>query len=222
MAKEQWDFVFDQVLGHEGAYSSIRSDPGNWTGGKVGVGKLLGTKYGIAANTYPDLDIKNLTVAQAKAIYKRDFWDRLRCDELPEGVDLAVFDSGVNSGRSRAAKWLQASVDVAVDGILGPATVKATQAQPDPAQLVDELCDRRLDFLQDQPTWRTFGTGWSRRVANIRKVGKQMVKNAQAVETPAPGPNYGLSEEVVGVYRSGGGIPLRVKLDGVIYELSRV
>lgn len=87
---------------YEGGMSRDPNDPGNWTGGKVGVGSLLGTKYGIAANSYPNVDIPNLTEAQAAAIFKRDYWDKVAGDQQPVGVDLCVYDIAVNSGAGRA------------------------------------------------------------------------------------------------------------------------
>ena len=91
------------TLGFEGVYSTVRADPGNWTGGKVGKGELKGTKKGIAASAYPDLDIVHLTDAEIAAIYERDYWRPIRGDELPAGPDLMTFDFAVNSGTSRGA-----------------------------------------------------------------------------------------------------------------------
>jgi Glycosyl hydrolase 108 len=87
------------ILPHEGGYSNDRNDPGNWTGGKVGKGELHGTKYGIAANTYPKLDIKNLTIAQAEDMYKRDYWDAYHLGELKsQGIADEFCDEIVNGG----------------------------------------------------------------------------------------------------------------------------
>ena len=104
-------------------------DAGNWTGGKVGVGINKGTKYGIASNSYPNLDIKNLTLDQAKAIYRRDYWNKAKCDDLPDGLRFHVFDVAVNSGVSRGIKTLQQAVSVSVDGIVGPKTIAAAKSQ---------------------------------------------------------------------------------------------
>lgn len=141
------------TLGYEGGYSSIRSDPGNWTGGKVGKGVLKGTKWGIAASSHPNLDIKNLTLDQAGAIYKPQYWDTVNGDRLAAGVDLATFDAGVMSGPSRGLKWLMASV-----------------GGPDD-QTVKKLCAKRLGFVQSLKTWKTFGKGWASRIAGIEAKG---------------------------------------------------
>ena len=67
-----FDVIFDRVLGHEGGFQADPRDRGNWTGGEVGKGELKGTKYGVAAMTYPELDIESLTKADAKIIFRRD------------------------------------------------------------------------------------------------------------------------------------------------------
>lgn len=93
------------ILPHEGGFSNDRQDPGNWTGGKVGKGKFMGTKYGIAANTYglalakQGRTIKSLTVAEAEAIYKRDYWDAYRLGDLKsQGIADEICDEIVNGG----------------------------------------------------------------------------------------------------------------------------
>uniref|UniRef100_UPI00300B3D77 glycosyl hydrolase 108 family protein n=1 Tax=Acinetobacter higginsii TaxID=70347 RepID=UPI00300B3D77 len=102
-----FDKAFDRLIGHEAGYSSDKRDPGNWTGGKVGIGVLKGTKFGIAANTYPNLDIKNLTIEQAKQIYKKDWWDKLGADSLHSSIVFQLLDFAVNAGKARAIKELQ-------------------------------------------------------------------------------------------------------------------
>ncbi|WP_348629672.1 glycosyl hydrolase 108 family protein [Mesorhizobium sp. WSM3860] len=100
-------------------------------------------------------------------LYRRFYWDAVSGDELPDGVDYAVFDFAVNSGPGRAAKYLQAALGVAQDGRIGPATLAAARAKP-AGVVIDMLCDARLAFLQRLPTWPTFGNGWRARVASVR------------------------------------------------------
>lgn len=90
------------VLRWEGGLSTDENDPGNWVGGAVGKGALVGTKYGISAASYPGLDIPNLTVAQAGAIYRRDYWEPLGCDKLRASLALLHFDTGINMGKGAA------------------------------------------------------------------------------------------------------------------------
>lgn len=169
-----FDEAFRVLIGHEGGLSLNRNDRGNWTSGKVGVGELRGTKYGISAMSYPQEDIRNLTLDRAKAIYKRDFWNKVRGDELPYVVAFNLFDGAVNIGPSRAIKWMQEAAGVAADGILGPKSLAAFQRHPE--ALAARYNGVRLRFMAGLSTWPTFGKGWARRIAD----------NLMAVETTAP------------------------------------
>ncbi len=165
-----FDKAFELLIGHEGGYTTLRSDPGNWTGGKVGVGVLKGTKYGIAATSYPNEDIKNLTLARAKQIYKRDYWDKVWGDKLPASLAFHVFDMAVNSGISRGVKLLQKTVGSAQDGIMGPTTLRAAQAMDVNAAIMLYNANR-LKFYTSLSTFGTFGKGWTNRVANNLELG---------------------------------------------------
>lgn len=166
MAKGNLPACLAVTLPHEGGYTRDTRDPGNWTGGKVGVGELKGTNMGIAAHSYPHLDIKNLTQADVIPIYEHNYWAPVRGGDLPFGVDLAVFDYGVNSGTGRAAKELQRVVGAKVDGKIGNETVKAT-IMADGKKTIKSICARRLSFMQSLKIWETFKRGWSRRVADV-------------------------------------------------------
>jgi lysozyme family protein len=154
---------FAFTLGAEGGYSDNAADPGNWTGGAVGNGELRGTKFGISAGAYPQLDIANLTQAQAEEIYRRDYWAALQGDNLPLPVAMVAFDAAVNAGPRRAISWLQLAAGLPADGMLGPATLAALNAG-DPAALAREALVRRLEFSTHLATWASFGLGWSRRI----------------------------------------------------------
>ena len=156
--------AFNRLIGHEAGYSNDKRDPGNWTGGKVGVGELKGTKYGIAANTYPNLDIKNLTLEQAKAIYKKDWWDKLGADSLHPSIVFQLWDFAVNAGKPRAIKELQQVVGVPADGLIGPKTIAAVKAM-DVNDVLLKLTAERLKFYTSLSTWSTYGKGWTNRVA---------------------------------------------------------
>lgn len=158
----------ERVLGHEGRFTANRADPGNWTGNKVGVGELKGTNWGIAAGSYPSLNIAGLTREDAIRIYERDFWDAVRGDELPPMLAFQALDVAVNHGPSRARKLLQLAAGVAADGVIGPITLAALRAA-DPNDLTFRFLAERLDFYTSLPTWGVFGKGWTRRVAgNLR------------------------------------------------------
>lgn len=167
-----FDEAFKRLIGHEGGYSTDRRDPGNWTGGRVGVGTLKGTKFGLAANTYPNLDIKNLTLAQAKAIYKKDWWDKLGADGMHSAIVFQLWDFAINAGRSRAIKELQQAVGVSADGIIGPQTLAAVNSH-DLNDVILSLTAERLKFYTSLSTFKTYGKGWTNRVADNLKYAAQ-------------------------------------------------
>ncbi len=165
---DQFDKFIRRILSHEGGFSQDRTDPGNWTGGRVGVGQLKGTKFGIAANTYPTLDIRNLTWEKAVEIYRRDFWVKSKAGMLPPAAGFQLLDAAVNSGIFRASQWLQRAVRVADDGIIGPAT-RAAIAKADSSDLVMRFLAERIDFMTGLKNWPNHGKGWARRIAaNLR------------------------------------------------------
>lgn len=165
-----FDEAFKTTVGHEGGFTSNPKDAGNWTGGKVSVGVNKGTKYGIASNTYPNEDIKNLTLERAKFLYKRDFWDKAKCDSLPNGLRFHVFDVSVNSGVSRGVKTLQQALGVTADGIIGNNTINASLTQKQDEVLV-RFYSFRILFYTSLDLFVTFGKGWMNRVANNLKIG---------------------------------------------------
>jgi lysozyme family protein len=154
---------FAFTLGAEGGYSNDAADPGNWTGGTIGSGELRGTKYGISAAAYPQLDIQNLTEDAAEAIYHRDYWAVLQGDALPLPVALVAFDAAVNAGPRRAIIWLQQAAGCNADGVLGPATLTAISSA-DSLVIARDALARRLDFSARLPAWQNFGLGWARRI----------------------------------------------------------
>lgn len=159
-----FDTAFDRLIGHEGSYSEDPRDPGNWTGGRPNVGELKGTKFGIAANTYGDIDIKGLTLEHAKAIYKRDWWDKIYADELPFALAFQMWDFAVNAGMPKSVQGVQYAVGTAQDGRMGPATLGAVKR----TELNDILLRfnaYRLRHYTSLSTWPTWGKGWTNRVA---------------------------------------------------------
>lgn len=156
--------AFARTVGHEGGYQAHPEDRGNWTGGRVGVGELKGTNFGISAASYPHLDIKGLTVEAAKLIYLRDFWHAIRGDELPAPIAIEVFDGQVHHGD--AAKFmLQRALRVAADGVIGPITIAAAQAA-DVCVVRARFLGERLLLMTDLSTWGAFGRGWARRIGH--------------------------------------------------------
>ena len=165
---DRFPIFINRLLSHEGGYTVDRRDPGNWTGGRVDVGQLKGTKFGIAANTYPTLDIKNLTRDQAIAIYRRDFWEAAKCDKLAPVVAFQLLDGAVNSGITQATRWLQRAVGVADDGRIGNVTLAAIKAT-DGNDIAYRFNADRIDFMTRLKNWSVHGAGWMRRIAgNLR------------------------------------------------------
>jgi lysozyme family protein len=161
-----FDEAFEIVIGHEGGFTDNSKDPGNWAGGRVGVGALKGTKYGISAASYPGEDIPGMTLDRARSLYKRDYWDKVRGDELPFPVAFVLFDGAINSGPAKSIMWMQEAAGVASDGKFGPITLAAIM-KADPDVLASRATGYRLKFMTDLSTWPTFGKGWARRVAAI-------------------------------------------------------
>lgn len=149
------------TLGYEGGFSVDRADPGNWTGGAVGRGTLAGTNFGISAAAHPTLDIRALTPTSVASIYRAEYWMPAGCDALAPGLDLQHFDAAVNSGAARAGRWL----------------AKA-QAASTPAAQIRAYADARLSALEALKTWRTFGRGWSARVAGVEAKALAMAARA--------------------------------------------
>jgi lysozyme family protein len=166
-----FDRMFDIVVGHEGGFTANPADCGNWTGGAIGAGTCRGTRFGISAAAYPGLDIANLTIDAAKALYQRDYWQRIAGDRLPAALALLVFDAAINNGTGRAARWLQQVAQVPQDGMIGPKTLDAighTAARPGGiTDLCAEFLAQRLLFMTSLSTWQTFGLGWARRLCRL-------------------------------------------------------
>lgn len=142
----------------EGGYSDDRRDPGNWTGGAVGKGALLGTKYGISAASYPNEDIPNLTKARAALLYRLHYWDAIGADDLPHPLSLLAFDVAVNSGPSAALRLLEQTRNPV------------------------EFAALRLHDYTTYRLWGTYGKGWARRVAAA------LSEVAEHYDDPAPPP----------------------------------
>lgn len=162
--------ALQKVLRHEGGYVNHPDDPGGIT--NLGVTKKVWEEW--VGHPVDEKAMRNLTPAAVAPMYRKKYWDKIKGDDLPTGVDYAVFDAAVNSGAGRAAKWLQACVGVEVDGGIGPKTLAAVAAF-DPEVLVDDYGKRRLSFLMDLPHWGTFGKGWSRRVAEVQSTASSMI-----------------------------------------------
>ena len=158
---QRLDACLPYIFHGEGGYTADRRDRGNWTTGVIGKGELKGTKFGISAMSYPKLDIKNLTRAQAAEIYRRDYWDQAGCHILPAGVDLPIFDVSVNSGPGRATAFR-----------------KQTEGVNDNVARIKAISAKRRAFYQGLSTFKTYGKGWMSRVATIEAAAIKMAMTA--------------------------------------------
>jgi len=182
MTAANYNACISKVLKYEGGFTQDPNDKGNWTGCSVGSGANKGTNRGISACSYPNEDIKGMTEARAKEIYRVDYWDPIYGDEIPAGPDLCTFDGAVNSGQSRGVKWLQRAVGADADGVVGPQTIAMANAA-DEHITIDRMCDDRMSFLKGLSTWHLYGKGWTNRVEDVRKTAHNMV-----VDEPHPEP----------------------------------
>lgn len=148
-----FDIAFDRLMGNEGGYVNDPNDPGGET------------NWGISKRSYPTVSIKELTRDGAKAIYKRDFWDRVHADGLFDGVAFQALDFAVNSGIETSVRKLQAALGVGDDGHWGPTTQAAAKAMSETDQIM-RLNAQRLRFMTKLSGWKNFGAGWANRIAN--------------------------------------------------------
>ena len=158
------------MLVHEGGFVCNPNDPGGAT--NQGVTQAVYDDWR-SSKGLPQRSVRVIGAAEVETIYRDLYWNRIRGDDLPSGVDYAVFDFAFNSGVGRAARFLQQAVGAVPDGQIGPATLALVEIkQAD--QLIDALCDMRLNFLQALKTFQYFGRGWTRRVAEVRAKAKDM------------------------------------------------
>jgi len=148
------------VLVHEGGFVDHPRDPGGATNKGVTIETFR--RYVKPNGTVADL--KKITDAQIATVYRNQYWNKCNCDKLPAGLDYAVFDFAVNSGPTRSAKYLQAVLGVAEDGVIGSGTLGAIK---DAKSAIRGLCTKRMAFLRSLKTWGTFGKGWERRVTSV-------------------------------------------------------
>lgn len=157
------------VLEKEGGFTLNQKDAGNWTGGQVGKGLLKGTKYGISAASYPDEDIRNLTLDRVRYLYRRDFWNKIKADSLPKTIRLHVFDFAVNAGVYSATKRLQESAGVTADGEIGPKTIAAAESVT-PWRFAEVRAKYYVGLANSNANHRMFLAGWMLRNLDITRI----------------------------------------------------
>lgn len=151
-----FDKAFSLLLGSEGGYSDHKADPGGRT--MWGITERVARSHGFTG------DMRTLTRDEAKRIYRADYWEPVRADELPPQVRYDVFDGAVNSGVKQSVKWLQRAAGVTDDGIIGPKTLAAVSAMT-PERVAKRYNGHRLRFMKDLKGWPSFSRGWAERIA---------------------------------------------------------
>jgi lysozyme family protein len=173
MTASSYDMALARVLAHEGGYTNHPSDPG----GPTNFGITIHDYHRYIKSNGTASDVRDMKLADAAKIYRARYWDALRCDELPAGLDYALFDYGVNSGTGRAAKVMQRLLGQTPTGAMTDAAIAGIR-DASPSALIARLCDERLAFLKALKTWPVFGAGWGRRVAEVRRDALAMAKGA--------------------------------------------
>lgn len=175
--KRNFEPSLSLVLTHEGGYVDHPLDPGGAT--NLGITRrTIAAWRGIQPSwSLPKTEVRALTRKEAGEIYKARYWDAVRGDDLPSGVDFAVFDYAVNSGVARAVKDLQRVSGARVDGVLGGMTLQAV-GRHHPRTIIRRLVERRIGFLRRLRTWGSFGRGWTSRINSVLRHALEMESEA--------------------------------------------
>ena len=192
MAKDNFPQALRLVLADEGGVSNHAADRGGLT------------NKGITQATYdawrelhgrPPRSVRGIEHAEVEAIYREQFANKILFDQLPLGLDYALFDFAVNSGAARAVRFLQRILKVRADGSLGAKTLAAL-AEADVGQVIKDLCKDRLRFLRRLKAWKSFGKGWKKRVDRVEKNALAMIAGGQVVAATEPdGAALGLGQQ---------------------------
>jgi len=166
-----FDKCMEMLLAHEGGYVNHPSDPGGMT--NLGVTKRTYDEFN--GTDIDEEGMRNLTVEDVMPIYRRNYWERCRCQDLPDGIDWAVFDWAVNSGTGRAAKALQRAVGTLEDGAIGPQTLMCVGNEK-PEEIINRIAIHRDSFYRELSTFDTFGRGWLRRNDETREQALDMAR----------------------------------------------
>ena len=167
--QSNWIKCLETILHHEGGYVNHPKDPGGET--NLGVTKRVYEDFGGTK------DMKDLTREDVEPIYKKNYWDRVKGDDLPAGLDLCVFDFGVNAGTGRAAKYLQTLIGTVADGGIGPNTLKKLGEFVEENGLNETIKmyqTERQKYYESLSTFDTFGKGWTRRVVETTRLALEM------------------------------------------------
>lgn len=167
--KENWEESLKHILKYEGGYVHHKDDPGGRT--NLGVTQRVWEEW--TGKPATEADMRSLTVEMVSPLYKKRYWDAVRGDDLPSGVDLCVFDCAVNAGVGRASKFLQQAVGVTADGQIGPKTLAAIAAKP-ADEVIEAFCNLREAHYKSLSNFVTFGKGWMNRLGAVETESKHL------------------------------------------------
>lgn len=171
--KVNFEAALAETLKWEGGFVNHPDDPGGMTYKGI-TAKTYAEFTGRRLSTITEKEMRELPDTLISQIYKRKYWDAVKGDQLPSGLDILVFDFAVHSGPGRAIKELQECINVPVDGILGPITLKHINTFPI-EQIIKEYVQARVDFLKQIKVFNVFGKGWLRRVAGVEKLAQSCI-----------------------------------------------
>jgi lysozyme family protein len=169
------------TLQEEGGYVDDPADPGG------------ATNMGITLTTFRSwsdepsvgaVALQDMTRQTAMAIYRMLYWNPLRADALPPGVDLSVFDFGVNAGVFGSARLLQRAIgfsDNDVDGCIGPITLDAV-SKADPRAVLNKLAMLQTSYYRSLEDFPTFGDGWLARTRARQQAALALVADGSPIE----------------------------------------
>ena len=170
-----FDAALKVILRHEGGYVHHKSDPG----GRTNLGVTQATLESYLGRDVTEAEMRALKQADVAPIYRKRYWDAMRCGDLPAGLALCVFDFGVNAGIRRGVRYLQTMAGAAQDGLAGPGTTKAARdflMQHGEAEAIRRYSNARRGYYKQLPTFATFGRGWLRRVDETETEALRLVK----------------------------------------------
>lgn len=209
--KNNFEIALKKVLVHEGGWSDHPRDPGG------------ATNRGVIQRTYdayrrnkglPTRSVRFLETAELNEIYRRQYWDVVKGDLLPPGIDYVLFDGAVNSGPVQSGKWLQRALGSAykgkVDGVIGQQTLDAIATFEDHDHLVARIIQQREKFLRALKTFDAFGKGWMRRITDVKAVGQ-----AWAMGSVGPVVTYAPDGEQKAVVEDAAPPPAKAPADAV-------
>jgi lysozyme family protein len=180
------------ILVHEGGYVNHPKDPGGPT--NMGVTQRVYDSWRVR-NGKPKQSVRNITKKEVISIYKDQYWDKIWGDFLPSGLDYSLYDFAVNSGPTRAIKFIQRLVGVKEDGVMGNVTLGAILSNKNIEKLIIDLNYARWNWLKKLRHFSTFGKGWTRRVMGEKEgvqerdhgvIDRSILLYKQASSIPAP------------------------------------